>query len=112
MTDKEIYDLVETALAEQKAQLQEEFQRQLGEALKNFTPSKLPLHKHNNLDGSQQLDPSEALFGFQVTTVAPTDAAPEGTIRLYVDSLSSPTAWRLYIRAAKTWKYKTIDNAA
>jgi hypothetical protein len=64
-------------------------------------------HHHNGLD-SPQLDPADFL-DFPITTVAPTDMQG-GNIRIYVDSLTAPTVWRLYIRAGNTWKYRTFNN--
>lgn len=66
-------------------------------------------HAHTGTD-SLQIMGQNVLF--PVTTVAPTHAARDGTIILYVDSLTAPTVWRLYERSAKTWKYKVIDNGA
>lgn len=64
-------------------------------------------HAHTGLD-SPIID-SRDLY-VVVTTTIPTDAAAEGSRRIYVNSLTAPTVWRLYIRAGKTWKYKTFDN--
>jgi hypothetical protein len=66
-------------------------------------------HHHNDLD-SPRLDPADSLKGFPITTTAPTDNAENGTIRIYVDSLTTPTVWRLYIRAANIWKYRVLNN--
>lgn len=56
-------------------------------------------HTHNGVD-SPQLEPSEALIGFQIFTAVPTHDAPEGTIVLY--NLSG--VYRLYARIGKAWR--------
>lgn len=66
-------------------------------------------HAHTGIDG-QTIMGQYVLF--PITTVAPTTKGQNGAVVLYVDSMTSPTVWRLYIRAANTWKYKVIDNAA
>jgi hypothetical protein len=64
-------------------------------------------HKHDGINNT--LTEGQFVF-FPITTTVPTDAATEGSIRIYVDSLSSPTVWRLYVRAAQTWKYRVLNN--
>lgn len=64
----------------------------------------LPFHIHNGIDAPKIK--FQDLLPIPIVTTAPTDAAPEGTIRIY----NSSGTIRLYVRANKTWKYKTIDN--
>jgi hypothetical protein len=55
-------------------------------------------HTHDG-DNSLQIDPRN-LLGFPIASSAPTDAAPEGTIRLY----SSGGTYKLYARINKGWR--------
>lgn len=61
-------------------------------------------HRHTGID-SPQVD-SKDLKGFPIYATAPTHDAPEGTIVLYY----AAGVWRLYIRANKTWKYRTFND--
>lgn len=61
-------------------------------------------HTHNKIDSppvhGQDIIPTP------VISSAPTDMAPNGTIRVYLNG----STYRLYIRANNTWKFKTFDN--
>jgi hypothetical protein len=60
-------------------------------------------HSHNGSD-SERLDPNNFL-GFPVAVSAPTDSAPNGTIRL---AIISGTAY-IYARINNTWVKATLS---
>lgn len=60
-------------------------------------------HEHNGVD-SPRVDGKNIIF--PITATAPTDKAPNGTIRLYFTG----TTYRIYARLNNVWKYKTLDN--
>lgn len=67
-----------------------------------FTTSNIPVHVHGGTD-SPQIDPRN-LLGFPIATSAPSDNAPEGTIRLGLVG----GVYKIYARINQTWKSATL----
>lgn len=101
MTIEETFALLSTTIEEQQKKIEslvlkiEDLQKKAGS---------IPPHLHNNIDGSPQLEPQDALEGFPISYSVPTDPAPEGTLRLY----SSGGTYKLYIRINKGWRTVTL----
>lgn len=66
-----------------------------------ITPT--PIHTHNGTDTPKL---NTEYMQFPVQSSAPTDSAPNGTIRIHFDGSST---YRIYIRVNNAWKYANLS---
>lgn len=62
-----------------------------------------PFHTHNGTDTPKL---STENLSFPIVSAAPTDSAPNGTIRVLFDGSST---YRIYIRVNNAWKYCNLS---
>ena len=65
--------------------------------------SDIPNHTHNNTDSPKITTEN---LQFPIVSAAPTDSAPNGTIRILFDG---STTYRIYVRVNNAWKYATLS---
>jgi hypothetical protein len=65
--------------------------------------SDIPFHTHNNTDTPKI---KTEYLQFPIVSAAPTDAAPNGTVRVMFDG---STTYRIYVRVNNAWKYATLS---
>jgi len=69
---------------------------------KQFGVARVPAHVHSGVD-SGKINPAD-LNGFPILSAAPTDAPPNGTIRLALVG----STYSLYARINNVWKSATL----